>query len=266
MGKLSEVFNVGYNAGKYFAKVVGSFDYSGIDPIGSGDNAASFMYAGGTSGGHTTPNAPVVFSTANQHAMQFYLKSTASQFTGIEMNVYTSKASAGTQWQYPNVAGEFTVRSLGTAAVDNMWAIICQAQILSTYYGPGTGKLMCAGLFKLGVSATANGSAGNGGMGVGIYIDTGLNRASTQGDFGLFIISNNAAGIKLTSAIHIAGGMSYVLDLAEIMTVPNGCAWEMTGAVTNTVDTHASGYLKIRGITAAGAACDRYIQLFDVAL
>jgi hypothetical protein len=266
MGKLSEVFKVGYSAGKYFAKIAGSFDYSGIDPIGSGDNAASFMYAGGTSGGHTTPNAPVVFSTANQHAMQFYLKSTASQFTGIEMNVYTSKASAGTQWQYPNVAGEFTVRSLGTAAVDNMWAIICQAQILSTYYGPGVGKLMAAGIFKLGVSATANGSAGNGGMGVGIYIDTGLNRASDQGDFGLFIISNNAAGIKLTSAIHIAGGMSYVLDLAEIMTVPNGCAWEMTGAVTNTVDTHASGYLKIRGITVGGVACDRYIQLFDTAL
>ena len=229
----------------------------------AGDATASLFLAGkATTGGHTAPSAPITFATANQHGLQFYLKSTANKFTGMEMNAYTDAAMAGTQWANMCVAGEFTVRSLGGASVDNMWAGLFQAQILSTYYGPGTGKLMCAGLFKISAASASGGVAG---ISAGIYIDTGMAKASTQGDFGLFMISNNSAGIPLTSFLHFAGGSDYWADFDAVQTEPNGNCFATDGAQTNTAEAHNAGWLRIR-MVKAGAAVDRYIQLLDPTL
>jgi hypothetical protein len=211
---LTGTFTRGINLGGTIATgmLVGACSTTGIDfalTVGTaaGDANACLIRGGyPTTGGHTAPSAPIVFATANQHALQFYCKSTASQFTGIEMNAYTSAASASTQWANPCVAGEFTVRSLKSdGAVDNMWAGLFQCQILGANYGPAAGKQMIAGLFKTGVAATANNNAGNGALSAGVYIDTGFARASTNGDFGLFIISNNSASVPLTSFMHFAG-------------------------------------------------------------
>jgi hypothetical protein len=222
----------------------------------AGDGNASLIRGGyAASGGHTAPNAPVVFATANQHGLQFYLKSTASQFTGIEMNAYTSAASAGTQWQNPCVAGEFTVRSLkADGSVDNMWALLAQAQVLSTNYGPGTGKQMIAGYFKTG---NAQGSGGIAGLSTCIYLDTGLNAQSTQGDYMIMAIANNKDATPLSALAHIAGGMSAVFEFDAVQTVNNGYAWNYRGAVSGT----QAGWIKCQ-ISNGASYVVGYIPLY----
>lgn len=261
---LIEVVNTGgtvTNGLSISGTIAAAIELSGVTPgTNAGDMYASLMLGGkATTGGHTAPSNPIAFATANQHGLMFYLASSASQFTGIEMNVYTSAASAGTQWQNPLVAGEFTVRSLkANGAVDNMWAVLAQAQILSTNYGPGTGKQMIAGYFKTGVAATANGSAGNGGLSTCIYLDTGLNHASVQGDFMIMQVCNNAAGVPLSAFQHFYGGAQYVLSFDAIMNESDGHAWD---AVDDKTGLSKLGWIKVR-VAYQGAYKDKYIQLY----
>jgi hypothetical protein len=223
----------------------------------AGDANASLIIAGkATSGGHTAPSTPIVFGTANQHGLQFYLKSTASGFTGMEMNTYTSAAAAGTQWANPTVAGEFTVRSLkADGSVDNMWAILAQAQILSTNYGPGTGKQMIAGYFKTGIAA---GSGGVAGLSTCIYLDTGLNAKSTQGDYMIMMVANNAAATPLAAFQHFYGGADCVFEFDAVMTAPNGHAWDSIDDITGEAKL---GWIAVK-VNHAGTYKTKKIQLY----
>jgi len=224
----------------------------------AGDGNACLIRGGyAASGGHTAPNAPIVFATANQHAVQMYLHSSVGKFTGVEINAYTSAAGSGDN---PCVAGEFTSRSLSAAAgVQTLIGVLAQAQTYgSTHYGPATGQKLIGLFARYNLAADVAGKAGSA---YAIYCDLNGQVASAEGDYGIYVRNNGIQGVK-PHAMEFSGGFANVFSFGPVQNVNYGDAWKLTG----TCGTE-NGWVRVRMCTDSGGATwgTKYIQLWDVA-
>jgi len=225
----------------------------------TGDGNAALIRGGyAATGGHTTPSDPIVFATANQHAMQFYLSSTAGKFTGIEINAYTSDIA--TDDDSPTCAIEAVGRSLALGTGTNsIYGIRAEAQALALKYGPRSSYELIAGFFKTG--SAINGVVG--GRTICAKLDLGLGIPSGEGDYGLFI-RNNSEGLigagptrvsSTCQAVHFDGGYENVFSFGEVMNVNYGDAWSLTGS-------GGEGHIRCQMWNGA-AYVTKYIRLYN---
>ena len=192
------------------------------------DGNASLIRGGyAASGGHTAPNAPIAFVTANQHALQFYLTSSASKFTGLEMNVYSTCTGSGDN---PLIAAEFTARSSKTTYIADMYAVYGQVQLLNTYAGPdvasGGEGAMFAGHFKTQVNTGATFNC----LSACAKLDIKHQIVGTLADFtggvGLYIRNNSSINVSNKSqAIHFSGGFESVFSFEAEQSINYGDKW-----------------------------------------
>jgi hypothetical protein len=236
--------------------MLGLIDFSDITiNTDAGDAKASLILGGkATTGGHTTPSAPIVFGTANQHAMQFYFKSTVGKFTGVEINAYTSDITTDTD--SPCCAVEAVGRSLAVlTGTNSIYGIRAEAQVLAGKAGPRSGYELIAGLFKTATAATATTVAGKT---VGVKIELGHSLNTTGGDFGMYIRNNSIIQIsRYCQAIHFDGGFENVFSFGEQQSINYGDAW-----IWGSGSSGGAGHIRCRMWNGSSYAT-KYIRLFD---
>jgi hypothetical protein len=186
--------------------------------------------------------------------MLFHLKSTAGRFTGLEMNVYTEDETptAGQECRGIHVVARSLANS--TSGANSIFALNAACEILTGREAPGAGEKLIGGYFSYSVDAAATSHAGSGYV---LYLETGSGTKMDQGDFIIKAISNNSAGVPLTSFFNCAGGADYVFQFDNVMTPANGMAWNYRGLVSGT----QAGWFKCR-VWNGSSWTEGYVPLY----